>query len=74
MRAFRSTWCSTTRRSAPPPGRARTPHLLADTLRRITADGDWDERTYLEKLSQSFLLSADNAHAMHPNYPDKCDP
>ena len=48
--------------------------LLADTLRRITAGLGLDERTYLEKLSQSFLLSADNAHAMHPNYPDKCDP
>lgn len=41
--------------------------LLEDTLRRIAAGLGLDERTYLAKLSQSFLLSADNAHAMHPN-------
>ena len=48
--------------------------LLADTLRRITAGLGLDERTYLEKLSQSFLLSADNAHAVHPDSPEKSDP
>lgn len=30
--------------------------------------------TYRRKLSQSFLLSADNAHAVHPNHPEKADP
>lgn len=26
------------------------------------------------KLAQSFLISADNAHALHPNHPEKADP
>ena len=25
-------------------------------------------------LAESFLVSADNAHAIHPNYPEKADP
>lgn len=29
---------------------------------------------YRRKLSQSFLISADNAHALHPNHPEKADP
>ena len=48
--------------------------LLEDTLRRIAAGLGLSEPSYLAKLARSFLLSADNAHAMHPNYPDKCDP
>ena len=48
--------------------------FLEDTLRRITAALGLTFGEYLEKLPQSFLLSADNAHGMHPNYADKCDP
>lgn len=48
--------------------------FLEDTLRRIAAGLDMTESEYLEKLPQSFMLSADNAHGMHPNYTDKCDP
>ena len=48
--------------------------FLEDTLRRIAVGLGLGASQYLEKLSQSFLLSADNAHALHPNYPDKCDP
>lgn len=29
---------------------------------------------YRRKLSQSFMISADNAHALHPNHPEKADP
>lgn len=29
--------------------------------------------SYRRKLSQSFLISADNAHALHPNHPEKAD-
>ena len=48
--------------------------FLEDTLRRIAAGLGLTESGYLEMLPQSFLLSADNAHGMHPNYMDKCDP
>ena len=48
--------------------------FLEDTLRRIAAGLGLTQEGYLEKLPQSFMLSADNAHGMHPNYVDKCDP
>ena len=48
--------------------------FLEDTLRRIAAGLSLTQAEYLEKLPQSFMLSADNAHGMHPNYVDKCDP
>lgn len=41
--------------------------FLADTLRRI-AGGRYDAM-----LSQSFSVSADNAHAKHPNHPELAD-
>lgn len=44
--------------------------LLADTLHRICQAGGWDLR---QLLAQSFLASADNAHALHPNHPEFSD-
>jgi len=45
--------------------------LLPDVLRRISTAMDWD----LDRmLAQSFMISADNAHAVHPNHPELADP
>lgn len=44
--------------------------LLADTLHRICQAGGWNLR---QLLAQSFLVSADNAHALHPNHPEFSD-
>ena len=45
--------------------------LLSDTLSRICEGLNLDLR---RMLAQSFLVSADNAHAMHPNHPELADP
>ncbi len=45
--------------------------LLPDVLRRICDAGGWNMD---QLLSQSFMISADNAHAIHPNHPEFADP
>ena len=47
--------------------------LLSDTLRRIALGLGLDEEGYLRLLAQSFLVSADNAHGIHPNHPEYAD-
>ena len=47
--------------------------FLTDTVCRIRAALGIGEAEWLEKLPDSFMLSADNAHAVHPNYAAKCD-
>ena len=45
--------------------------ILSDTLIRISEALGLDLR---QELSRSFLVSADNAHAVHPNHPEYADP
>ena len=57
--------------SATPEGAAST--LLRDVLRRIAGALDVDEEGYQMLLSRSLLISADNAHAIHPAHPEYAD-
>ncbi|HIT36044.1 MAG TPA: M18 family aminopeptidase [Candidatus Faecousia intestinavium] len=45
--------------------------FLEDVLRRICDALGWPLE---QMLAQSFLISADNAHALHPNHPEYADP
>ncbi len=47
--------------------------LLRDVLRRIASGMGQDEEDFQTMLAQSFLVSADNAHAQHPNHPEYAD-
>ena len=47
---------------------------MENTLRRIAYALRFDDNEYYKALAASFLLSADHAHAAHPNHPEKCDP
>ena len=48
--------------------------FLEDVLRRISLGCGLDAEEHLAALAGSFMLSADNAHAMHPNHPEFSDP
>lgn len=48
--------------------------FLKDTLQRINFGLGNDEEDYRVAVANSFMLSADNAHAVHPAHPDKTDP
>ena len=48
--------------------------FLNDVLRRIVLALGRPEEEYYTLLAGSFMLSADNAHAVHPNHPEYSDP
>lgn len=47
--------------------------FLYDTLKRISLSLGKTEQDFLVSLSSSFMLSSDNAHAVHPNHPELTD-
>lgn len=48
--------------------------FLSDTLVRLTEALGITPAQRLSMLARSFMISADNAHAVHPNYSEKADP
>lgn len=48
--------------------------LLADVIDRICQAAGKDREGRQKAIQNGLLLSADNAHAVHPNYPEKADP
>ena len=48
--------------------------FLSDTLRRLVFALGKNDVDFKRLLASSFMVSADNAHAVHPNHTDKADP
>lgn len=49
-------------------------NFLLSTLKRISLAQGKTEEEWMSTLSSSLLVSLDNAHSVHPNHPEKCDP
>ncbi len=48
--------------------------FLEDTLHRISIACGHGEEEERRAIASSFMVSADNAHSVHPNYTEKADP
>lgn len=48
--------------------------FLSYMLKRITLAQGGTEEAYYQAVERAFMISADNAHAWHPNYSEKYDP
>lgn len=48
--------------------------FLSYMLRRIALAQSGSEEAYYQAVERAFMVSADNAHAWHPNYGEKYDP
>lgn len=48
--------------------------FLASILKRIALSQSGTEEAFYQAVEKAFMVSADNAHAWHPNYAEKYDP
>lgn len=48
--------------------------FLYDCLQRLNQSLGFNDSRYYEAIGSSMMLSADNAHAVHPNHPELSDP
>ena len=47
--------------------------FLFDVLQRINENLGYAKEDYYRAVAKSFMVSCDNAHAVHPNHPEKTD-
>lgn len=47
--------------------------FLYDVLQRINDNLGYEKEDYYRAVAKSFMVSCDNAHATHPNHPEKTD-
>ena len=47
--------------------------FLSDVLRRVCLSLGMDEEGYCQCIANGFMVSADNAHAVHPNHGEEAD-